>query len=180
MCLQVIGCPLIPDMAMHAAQEEGYGPSARTQARAPGPGERHDPFKDLTRAPADFSSEPRQAAVVGSGGRDGRLRRPVQVERGEQVHQDRLSKFGDRLRDMEDMANSIGLELSTSRGVMGTLETQEKRWEEQERARMERGNAAVDQLLAEAQSSQAESERLAEEAEHLLIDIDLDETGDGR
>ena len=104
---------------MHAAQEEGYGPSARMQARAPGPGERHDPFKDLTRAPADFSSgQPRQAAV-GSGGRDGRLRRPVQVERGEQVHQDRLSKFGDRLRDMEDMANSIGLELSTSRGVMG-------------------------------------------------------------
>ena len=38
----------------------------------------------------------------------------------------------------------------------------------------------MEQLLAEAQSSQAESERLAEEAEHLLIDIDLDETGDGR
>ena len=57
----------------------------------------------------------------------------MQVERGEQVHQDRLSKFGDRLRDMEDMANSIGLELSASRGVMGTLETQEKRWEEQVR-----------------------------------------------
>ena len=136
---QVIGCPLIPDMAMHAAQEEGYGPSGRSQARGPGPGERHDPFKDLTRAPADFSSgQPRQAAPA-SGGREGRLRRPVQVERGEQVHQDRLSKFGDRLRDMEDMANSIGLELSASRGVMGTLETQEKRWEEQERARMERG-----------------------------------------
>ena len=40
---------------------------------------------------------------------------------------------------------------------------------------MERGTAEIDKILAEAREAQTEADRLAEEAEHLMMDADLDE-----
>ena len=39
---------------------------------------------------------------------------------------------------------------------------------------MERGTAKIDKILGEARDAQMEADRLAEEAEHLMMDVDLD------
>ena len=40
---------------------------------------------------------------------------------------------------------------------------------------VERGTAKIDKILAEAKDAQMEADQLAEEAEHLMMDVDLDE-----
>ena len=40
---------------------------------------------------------------------------------------------------------------------------------------MEQGTAKIDKMLAEARDAQMEADQLAEEAEHLMMDVDLDE-----
>ena len=40
---------------------------------------------------------------------------------------------------------------------------------------MGRGISKIDKILAEARDAQLEADRLAEEADHLMLDVDLDE-----
>ena len=40
---------------------------------------------------------------------------------------------------------------------------------------VEQGTAKIDKMLAEARDAQMEADQLAEEAEHLMMDVDLDE-----
>jgi hypothetical protein len=51
--------------------------------------------------------------------------------------------------------------------VAGAVEVQEKRWDKQEKLRVERGAAAIDKLLYEASDAQRQADGLAEEVEHV-------------
>lgn len=80
---------------------------------------------------------------------------------------------------MDALASQMSGELQGTKQVLGAVEVQEKRWDKQETLRVERGAAAIDKLLYEASDAQRESDRLAEEADHLMMDTDLDLDGEG-